>query len=396
MNFRFSQLFDQFNTVDSYTILAMLFIAFLLGLLVGTILRSGRVNRHREENEKLKREAGARATELATLRNQVASNEAELAEARQSNAELEQERNALREEVAAAISRAQQAEQDKQDLLGEVNEADGRLEQFEASNKTYLATIEELNDRLIGLQAQNDRLANAQQAAMANNSHDRLALIEQKMSRLEAENDSLKGALRSLRAGAGALDQAVADGGLRPFTPFGGEERNNLTMIKGIDAELEQRLHRLGVYTFEHIGRWDDEQLRVMAAQLGDLEERIRRQEWIGQARRLAHLSEADPEGPAILPAPDEAEDLKAIEGIGPKIEQLLAAAGITNFEQLADSAVDRLREVLDGGGEHYHLHDPTTWPVQARLASNGEWDLLQDYQEQLKGGRPAASQEEE
>lgn len=395
MNFRFSQLFDQFNTVDSYTILAMLFIAFLLGLLVGMILQSGRLNRYREENEKLKREAGARAVELTTLRNQLTSTDAALAEGREMRTELEQERDVLREEVAEATHRAQLAEQEKQDLLREVTDAHARLEQLEASNKTYFATIEELNDRIIALQAQNDRLAEGQQAAVANHSHDRLVLIERKMSKLEAENDSLKKVLQRLHAGTAPAPPAVPADGLRAFTPFGGDERDDLTMIEGIDPVLEQQLHRLGVYSFEHISRWDNEQLQVMAAQLGDLKERIHRQQWIEQARRLAHLKKADPQDPAVFTVSETTDDLKVIEGIGPKIEQLLVAAGITTFERLADSAVDRLREVLDGGGEHYHLHDPTTWPIQARLATNGEWDLLRDYQEQLKGGREAAQEEE-
>lgn len=395
MNFRFSQLFDQFNTVDSYTILAMLFIAFLLGLLVGMILRGGRLNRYREENEKLKREAGARTTELTTLRGQLTSTDAALAEARQANTELEQERDALREEVAATTQRAQLAEQEKQDLLGEGDDARARLEQLEASNKTYLGTIEELNDRLIGLQAQNDRLAEARQAVATNHSPDRLALIEQKMSKLEAENDSLKEVLQSLRTGAAPPPPGAPTDGLRPFTPFGGDERDDLTLIEGIDPALERQLHRLGVYTYEHISRWDDERLQVMATQLGDLEERIRRQQWIEQARRLASLKSADPPALAEREASERPDDLRVIEGIGPKIEQLLAAAGITTFEQLADSPVNRLREVLDGGGEHYHLHDPTTWPIQARLATNGEWELLREYQEHLKGGRETAQEEE-
>jgi hypothetical protein len=34
-------------------------------------------------------------------------------------------------------------------------------------------------------------------------------------------------------------------------------------------------------------------------------------------------------------------------------------------------------------------MHDPGTWPAQARLAANGEWPLLKEYQDELKGGRP-------
>jgi len=394
MNFSFSQLFDQFNTADSYTILAMLLIAFLLGMLVGMILRSGNVRRYREENEKLKREANARNAELTALRDQLTSAETTLEEARQAKTELEGERAAMREEVAAASQRAQQAEQEKQELSLLLQDAGTQAEQLETANKAYLGTIDELNERMLGLQTQNERLASArQQHADQHPSRDRLALIERKMERLETENSALKQELRSLKTSTEQLQQQ-GGAGLRGFTPFGGAERNDLTRIEGIDADLEQRLHRLGVYTFEQLGNWDEEQLRIMGTQLGDLETRIRRQNWVEQARRLAHPESPDPEGEATPAATDTPDDLKLIEGIGPKIEQLLRGGGITTFEQLADSQVEHLRELLNSGGELYHLHDPTTWPIQARLAYDQEWSLLRDYQEQLKGGR--AAQEEE
>lgn len=40
-------------------------------------------------------------------------------------------------------------------------------------------------------------------------------------------------------------------------------------------------------------------------------------------------------------------DDLKAIEGIGPKIEGLLNSAGIKTWRELADSSVEVLREIL-------------------------------------------------
>lgn len=396
MDFRFSQLFDQFNTVDSYTILTMLLIAFLLGLTVGILLRGASVSRYRRENEKLKREAAARQTELTTLRTQLNKTKTDLEEAQQLQLELEQERTALREEVAATTRRAQVAEQEKQDLLQETENTFDRLEQLEAANQTYLGTIEDLNNRLVGLQAQNERLSNA--APPSSPARDRLEAIERKMTQLEAENSALKRELRSLQTGAGAPQAGQADNGggdLLPFTPFGGAVRDDLTAIDGIDAELEARLHRLGVYSFEHISRWDDAQRRAIADQLGQEGAQERLRHWVAQARRLWQRGrEAGPEPSVSVAAPEKADDLQLIEGIGPKIESLLAAAGIRTHEQLADTPVARLRTILDSGGDHYQLHDPTTWPIQARLASNGEWELLRDYQEQLKGGRE--KQEEE
>lgn len=83
------------------------------------------------------------------------------------------------------------------------------------------------------------------------------------------------------------------------------------------------------------------------------------------------------------------ADDLTRIEGIGPKISGLLQAAGISTFEQLAGTGVDRLEQIL-ADAELAGLANPSTWPEQARLAAEGDWQRLETLQEELKGGRRA------
>ncbi len=81
-------------------------------------------------------------------------------------------------------------------------------------------------------------------------------------------------------------------------------------------------------------------------------------------------------------------DDLKIVEGIGPKIAELLNNADIRTWRQLADTAVERLREILDAAGSAYQIHDPGTWPQQADLADRGEWDALKKLQDELTAGR--------
>ncbi|MCB0569405.1 MAG: hypothetical protein KDC66_06575 [Phaeodactylibacter sp.] len=88
----------------------------------------------------------------------------------------------------------------------------------------------------------------------------------------------------------------------------------------------------------------------------------------------------------AAVPPPNP-DDLKKIEGIGPKIEELLNAAGIYTFQQLATTAVDKVKAVLEEAGPRYRLADPGTWVKQAALAAAGKWDELQELQDHLKGG---------
>jgi predicted flap endonuclease-1-like 5' DNA nuclease len=80
-------------------------------------------------------------------------------------------------------------------------------------------------------------------------------------------------------------------------------------------------------------------------------------------------------------------EDLKVVEGIGPKIETLFNDAGIHSFEQLANTSAGRLKEILIAAGSRYQMHDPTTWPAQSKLASEGKWEELKKWQDELNKG---------
>ncbi len=81
-------------------------------------------------------------------------------------------------------------------------------------------------------------------------------------------------------------------------------------------------------------------------------------------------------------------DDLKKIEGIGPKIEQLLNADGINTFQDIINTSVERIRGILTAAGPNYAVHDPATWAEQSELADAGKWEALDALQEELKGGK--------
>ncbi|HHB78357.1 MAG TPA: 50S ribosomal protein L27, partial [Saprospiraceae bacterium] len=80
-------------------------------------------------------------------------------------------------------------------------------------------------------------------------------------------------------------------------------------------------------------------------------------------------------------------DDLKVIEGIGPKIAEHLINGGIDTWQKLADAPVERLQEILTEAGPRYQMHNPTTWPQQAQLCVDGKWDELNALQDRLDGG---------
>ncbi len=85
---------------------------------------------------------------------------------------------------------------------------------------------------------------------------------------------------------------------------------------------------------------------------------------------------------------PVTSDDLKRIEGIGPKTAGVFQAAGIQTFAHLADTDADTLARILKEAG--LRLAYPATWPEQAALAAAGDWEALRSLQGELKGGRRA------
>ncbi|WP_036157147.1 50S ribosomal protein L21 [Maribacter forsetii] len=77
-------------------------------------------------------------------------------------------------------------------------------------------------------------------------------------------------------------------------------------------------------------------------------------------------------------------DDLKKVEGIGPKIAETLNNAGISTFAELAKTDAAKISEIIaDVRGNHV----TDTWPKQAELAAEGKWDELQKWQDELDGG---------
>ena len=81
-----------------------------------------------------------------------------------------------------------------------------------------------------------------------------------------------------------------------------------------------------------------------------------------------------------------EADDLKKIEGIGPKIAEVLGEAGVTTFAGLAKMDRDAIKTILDTVST-LKSKEPKTWPQQAALAADGKWEELEKLQDELMGG---------
>jgi len=81
------------------------------------------------------------------------------------------------------------------------------------------------------------------------------------------------------------------------------------------------------------------------------------------------------------------ADNLEVIEGIGPRIAQLLRQNGVSSFAELATMSQPALRAVLEKGGPRFRIANPGTWPEQAALAAANRWEDLRALQDELHGG---------
>jgi predicted flap endonuclease-1-like 5' DNA nuclease len=82
-----------------------------------------------------------------------------------------------------------------------------------------------------------------------------------------------------------------------------------------------------------------------------------------------------------------ERDDLKRIEGIGPKMEKALNTAGIETFARLAEASEDELRAAITAQGLRFAPSLPT-WARQARFLADGDIAGFEAFKARLIAGR--------
>ena len=151
----------------------------------------------------------------------------------------------------------------------------------------------------------------------------------------------------------------------------------DFTIHAGVDGTVNFRKKRLG-RTFVNIIPKGEEVTTAPAVKKTVAKK--------AEAAPAAPKAEAKKEAPAKA-AKVKGDDMRKIEGIGPKIAEKLAEAGIASFADLAKSEVSKLQEVLDAAGSRYASRNPSTWPMQADLAAAAKWDELKDLQARIENG---------
>lgn len=440
-------LFESLNHQDSVFFLLSMLISFLIGFIAAWAMWRGAAMRYQREAADWKKKHDDLAAELTAVREKLDLSTADLAKAkREAEIALEEtasfQKEKLKwqkdldqslEETVRLHASAHSYQATIEELHQQVNylqaqnasmteqAASGQSEheKLAAMQTSYGASMEQvgaLEARIAQLTTENEALKvegkkedeNLLNLLKSyNDTTNRLGTLEEKIGSLVAENEALKAELDGLKnaasdgaiMGAAAIvtsinpadKEAITGGTIAPsdaknevLAAIGSsiptataDQKDDLTQIKGIGSFLEKKLNALGIYTFEQISRFDAGLIDNVTAAIEFFPGRIERDDWVGQAKKLAEDSRAI-----------KANDLKVVEGIGPKIEKILFDAGIQTLSDLANASVEHLKEVLNKAGDRYRIHDPSTWPEQAKLAAAGELEKLKEYQDFLSGGK--------
>jgi predicted flap endonuclease-1-like 5' DNA nuclease len=78
-------------------------------------------------------------------------------------------------------------------------------------------------------------------------------------------------------------------------------------------------------------------------------------------------------------------KDLTYLYGIDEKVQALLNENEIKTFADLSNTKIGELRAILALAGGNYELIDPLNWPIQARLAEKGKWEILEEYKRKME-----------
>jgi predicted flap endonuclease-1-like 5' DNA nuclease len=189
---------------------------------------------------------------------------------------------------------------------------------------------------------------------------------------------------------------------------------DNLERIEGIGAKSASLFKDAGIYTFAEMSNTPVERLQQILTEGGERFNMLRPETWPIQAgllargelsrfdtyvvyltggvdidgRGAAFLAEGNRPALIVSPTGQRSDNLTVIEGIGPKIAEILTASGIGTWQAVAASSPDAIKQILLAASSRYGVHNPSTWPEQAQLLSDQKWDEFKHFTEYLNAGK--------
>ncbi len=262
------------------------------------------------ERDQYKTKAGELETQMAELKNKTSNLESTNGDLLKQLEEAKAKANSSNGAITQELEQLRAAKQKLTDDLNQCNNQSNTLRSELESAKASVANAPS-SDQLAGLQAEKGRLAQELASVTAKVAS---APSGDELARLQADNQSLKAELEALKAKAAAapppppapthvepeLDEEDAkDETLVRIREkaknidFGRlgvasrAEKDDLKEIKGIGPYIEKKLNALGIYRFEQISRFNDEDIDKVNDAIEFFPGRVRRDDWKGQAGEL-------------------------------------------------------------------------------------------------------------
>lgn len=222
------------------------------------------------------------------------------------------------------------------------------------------------------------------------------------MNALTAERNDWKSKYEALQAEKKAAPAAMAPKAETP-KPAPAAKPDDLTEMEGIGPKVNEILNKNGVTTFAQLASTDPKTIKSWLEAAGSRFKLQNPRSWPDQAELardgkkaeldklqdylVAGVYPEDMDSGGSGGGKSDPDDLTKIEGIGPKVQEVLNNGGIYTFKELASSDVSKIQGLLDAAGSRFKMQNPGTWPKQSALARDGKWDDLEKLQDELDGG---------
>jgi predicted flap endonuclease-1-like 5' DNA nuclease len=306
-------------------------------------------------SEKVRLTASMNESQVVELKQKLMRLENDLHSSRLMVVKFQTEANAL-EEARKKVNAESMSMDDKSRETESLRNKLGQAEADLQKSRQQLGELSLLRSQFEALKLEKNKWENeaemqAKNAAAGLDLQSKVSALEGELAKLKAERNKAMADLESVEKEKNITSASVAE-----IQPLKDQIASSIKSLAEMESELESAQNALRV---------QEEKYTELLAQKN-------------------HLSESLDK----VSIPIKPDNLKRIEGIGPKLEEMLNENQIFTFSQLSNTSIAKLQSILDDGGEAYRIHDPATWPEQAKLLAEGRIEEFEELTLVLKGGR--------
>ena len=338
------KIFTGISVEESLTFLGISAITFLLGLLFGAWSRAGKIRR-------LKKEVESKDTELKNMKVQYDSLVAEYEKKEEVLKKSETQINELNSDISRLTN-------ERMHYKMELDSARQHLEQLQAENLEYATQGGSTGSDDEDLDDVNTQFDDEDKLDVSLYS-DRLALIEEKLEKLELENSNLKDEISTIETRATtSTNTGISTTSTPVVIPVGSGSSSVPSGNTSTDDSVLDLSDTKTSTSFDEVPpEFQDE---ISGEDEGDLSPQDRANR--AKANIAAAIGTRIPSASLA-----DKDDLKSIDGVGPFIEKKLNDIGIYTYEQVSQLDAELIQHITDAIQFFPGRIEKDDWMGQAR-----------------------------